>query len=81
MAKSNSYMDRAMRSADPRFAHVLGKLGYQRSDLVARAEKEEDELGELRDRNTVEVLVGRLRRKVGAQRITTQRGLGYRFEN
>lgn len=48
MAKSNSYMDRAMRSADPRFARVLGKLGYQRSDLVARAEKEEDELGELR---------------------------------
>ena len=38
------------------------------------------ELGELRDRNTVEVLVGRLRRKVGTQRITTQRGLGYRFE-
>ena len=38
------------------------------------------ELDELRDRNTVEVLIGRLRRKVGAQRITTQRGLGYRFE-
>lgn len=52
MTKSNSYMDRAMRSADPRFARVLGKLGYQRSDLIAKAnaeaEKEEDELTELR---------------------------------
>lgn len=33
-----------------------------------------------RERNTVEVLVGRLRRKIGRERITTQRGLGYRFE-
>lgn len=48
MTKSNSYMDRAMRSADPRFARILGKLGYQRSDMVARAEKEDDELAELR---------------------------------
>lgn len=50
MTKSNSYMDRAMRSADPRFARILGKLGYQRSDMAAKteAEKEEDELSELR---------------------------------
>lgn len=50
MAKSNSYMDRAMRSADPRFARVLGKLGYQRSDMAAKAdaEKQEDELTDLR---------------------------------
>jgi two-component system OmpR family response regulator len=33
-----------------------------------------------RELNTIEVLVGRLRRKVGRQRITTQRGLGYRLE-
>ena len=50
MAKSNSYMDRAMRSADPRFARVLGKLGYQRSDMVAKADAEtqDDELTDLR---------------------------------
>ena len=51
MTKSNSYMDRAMRSADPRFARILGELGYQRSDMVAEAadaDKEEDELTELR---------------------------------
>jgi len=32
-----------------------------------------------RDLNTVEVFVGRLRRKVGADRIKTVRGLGYRL--
>jgi two-component system, OmpR family, response regulator len=33
-----------------------------------------------RDLNTVEVHIGRLRRKVGRDAITTVRGLGYRFE-
>ena len=30
--------------------------------------------------NAVEVLIGRLRRKIGPERITTIRGIGYRFE-
>lgn len=48
--KKSTYMDRAMKAHDPRFARVLGKLGYQRSDMVAAAEaaEEEDELSELR---------------------------------
>jgi two-component system, OmpR family, response regulator len=33
-----------------------------------------------RDLNTVEVHIGRLRRKIGKDAITTVRGLGYRFE-
>lgn len=33
--KNNSYMDRALRARDPRFARVLGKLGYERRDMVA----------------------------------------------
>jgi two-component system, OmpR family, response regulator len=33
-----------------------------------------------RDLNTIEVHVGRLRRKIGKNAITTIRGLGYRFE-
>ncbi len=33
-----------------------------------------------RDLNTIEVHIGRLRRKVGREAITTVRGLGYRFE-
>lgn len=42
-----------------------------------------DDLYELdteRDPNTVEVFVGRLRRKIGRDRIVTLRGMGYRFE-
>jgi len=37
-------------------------------------------LDEARDPNTVEVLVGRLRRKIGRDRIVTVRGLGYRLQ-
>lgn len=37
-------------------------------------------LDEERDANTVEVLVGRLRRKIGRDRIVTLRGLGYRLQ-
>lgn len=33
-----------------------------------------------RELNTIEVLIGRLRRKIGKDRITTLRGMGYRFE-
>ena len=32
-----------------------------------------------RDSNTIEVFVGRLRKKIGADRIETVRGLGYRL--
>ncbi|MDE2410187.1 MAG: response regulator transcription factor [Sphingomonadales bacterium] len=38
------------------------------------------ELEAVRDQNAVEVLVSRLRRKIGPGHITTVRGLGYRFE-
>lgn len=37
-------------------------------------------MAEERDLNTVEVHIGRLRKKVGKSAITTIRGLGYRFE-
>ncbi|KPF93657.1 transcriptional regulator [Novosphingobium sp. AAP83] len=37
-------------------------------------------LDDERESNTVEVLIGRLRRKIGRERITTLRGMGYRFE-
>ncbi len=36
-------------------------------------------LEDSRDQNAIEVLVGRLRRKIGRDRIDTVRGLGYRF--
>ena len=47
--KNNSYMDRAMRAADPRFARILGKLGYQRRDMVDTSDADEgDDLTALR---------------------------------
>lgn len=45
--KKSTYMDRALRAADPRFARVLSKLGYQRRDVVA-AEPTPDDLTLLR---------------------------------
>ena len=32
-----------------------------------------------RDSNTIEVFIGRLRKKIGQDRIQTERGLGYRL--
>lgn len=34
--KKSSYMTRALTANDPRYARVLGKLGYERGDVVAR---------------------------------------------
>ncbi len=33
--KKSMYMTRALKASDPRFARVLGKLGYERADVVA----------------------------------------------
>lgn len=33
--KKSTYMDRALQSRDPRFARILGRLGYERRDMVA----------------------------------------------
>jgi hypothetical protein len=33
--KHGSYYTRALRSTDPRYARVFGKLGYSRADLTA----------------------------------------------
>lgn len=35
--KSQSYMTRALQARDPRFATILGKLGYERADIRAGA--------------------------------------------
>lgn len=35
MKKNNGYMDRALQSSDPRYARILGKLGYERRDMEA----------------------------------------------
>lgn len=50
MAGKNTYMDRAMRHSDPRFAHVLGRLGYstRRMEAVDDQAAEADDLSNLR---------------------------------
>lgn len=35
MKKNNGYMNRALQSSDPRYARILGKLGYERRDMRA----------------------------------------------
>jgi two-component system, OmpR family, response regulator len=54
--------------------HRVGRLVTQ-SELVDHLYG----LDEERSSNTVEVYIGRLRRKIGRDTITTTRGLGYRF--
>ncbi|MDE2621491.1 MAG: response regulator transcription factor [Sphingomonadales bacterium] len=53
----------------------------QRGRVLAQGDIVEHlyDLSTHRDLNAVEVLVSRLRRKIGAERIRTLRGLGYRF--
>lgn len=50
--KSQSYMTRALRARDPRYANILGRLGYNRTDMQADAPKRKakpNDLKTLRD--------------------------------
>lgn len=53
--------------------HHQGRV-VPRTELVEHYDQDFD-----RDSNTIEVFVGRLRRKIGSNRILTERGLGYRL--
>jgi len=60
---------------------VLAYLMHHRGRVVPRTELVEyiyDQDSD-RDSNTIEVFIGRLRRKIGNDRIQTERGLGYRL--
>lgn len=46
--KKSTYMDRALRAQDPRYARILTKLGYARRDMAAE-EPKPDELSALRE--------------------------------
>jgi two-component system OmpR family response regulator len=60
---------------------VLSYLMHHRGRVVSQAELTEHiyAQGFDRDSNTVEVFIGRLRRKLGATAIETVRGIGYRM--
>ena len=56
--------------------HHQGRV-IPRSELVEHIYDQDFD----RDSNTIEVFIGRLRKKVGSDRISTERGLGYRLIN
>jgi two-component system OmpR family response regulator len=60
---------------------VLAYLMHHRGRVVPRTELVEHIYDQDfdRDSNTIEVFIGRLRRKIGNDRIMTERGLGYRL--
>jgi two-component system, OmpR family, response regulator len=60
---------------------VLAYLMHHRGRVVPRTELVEHIYDQDfdRDSNTIEVFIGRLRRKIGTDRILTERGLGYRL--
>ncbi len=55
-------------------AHHTGRV-VSRSELIDHIYDQDFD----RDSNTIEVFVGRLRKKIGSERIETVRGLGYRL--
>ncbi len=60
---------------------VLSYLAHHQGRVVPRTELVEHIYDQDfdRDSNTIEVFIGRLRRKIGSNRILTERGLGYRL--
>jgi len=54
---------------------------HHQGDVVSRSELTEHMYDQDfdRDSNTIEVFIGRLRRKIGSDMIETVRGLGYRL--
>jgi two-component system OmpR family response regulator len=60
---------------------VLSYLMHHKGRVVPRTELTEHIYDQDfdRDSNTIEVFIGRLRRKIGTERIVTERGLGYRL--
>ncbi len=62
---------------------VLAYLMHHKGKVVPRTELVEHIYDQDfdRDSNTIEVFIGRLRRKIGPDRILTERGLGYRLVN
>jgi len=54
--------------------HHAGRI-VSRSELTEKIYSQDHE----RDSNTIEVFIGILRRKIGSDRIITEKGLGYRL--
>lgn len=62
---------------------VLSYLAHHMGEVISRSELTEHIYDQDfdRDSNTIEVFIGRLRKKIGADRIETIRGLGYQLHD
>lgn len=62
---------------------VLSYLAHHKDEVISRSELTEHIYDQDfdRDSNTIEVFIGRLRKKIGADRIETIRGLGYQLRD
>ncbi|MBN8292826.1 hypothetical protein JI664_12700 [Rhodobacter sp. NTK016B] len=50
MKKNSGYMTRALRHRDPRFARILGRLGYEGRDMRPAVEQEPaDDIASVRE--------------------------------
>ena len=81
MAVNSTAVDGAAVKLTGHEFRVLSYLMHQQGRVVSQGELTEHIYAQDfdRDSNTVEVFIGRLRRKLGAATIETVRGLGYRM--
>lgn len=61
---------------------MLSYLMHRQGRIVSQRELGEHiyDLEDERESNTIEVFIGRIRRKIGVEAIKTVRGLGYRLD-
>ncbi len=78
---ARAYVDGALVKLTSHEFRLLRYLAHHPGDVISRSELVEHIYDQDfdRDSNTIEVFVGRLRKKIGPDRIETVRGLGYRL--
>jgi two-component system OmpR family response regulator len=78
---ARAYVDGALVKLTSHEFRLLRYLAHHLGEVISRTELVEHIYDQDfdRDSNTIEVFVGRLRKKIGAERIETVRGLGYRL--
>jgi two-component system, OmpR family, response regulator len=81
--RMNVTVDARAINLSPLEFRALRYLAHHQGRVVPQSELEEHvyEREAERDSNALEVLIGRLRRKVGTDAITTRRGFGYMIES
>jgi two-component system OmpR family response regulator len=78
---ARAYVDGALIKLTSHEFRLLRYLAHHPGEVISRTELVEHIYDQDfdRDSNTIEVFVGRLRKKIGPERIETVRGLGYRL--